>query len=86
MSIGKEFWACKIGSVETQAPTEMPELPEIRLILKTDDPENLEQILHNILMFRGKHITDAPGKEWFMTSPSEVEDIYKMIVKNAGSH
>ena len=83
---GKEFWACKIGSVETQVPSEMPELPEIRLVLKTDDPENLEQILHNILTFRGKHIADAPGKEWFMTSPSEVEDIYKMIIKNADSH
>ena len=80
---GKEFWACKISSVETQVPTEMPELPEIRLILRTDDPENLEQILHNILMFRGKQIADAPGKEWFMTSPSGVEDIYKMIMENA---
>ena len=83
---GKEFWACKIGSVETQAPTEMPEPPEIRLILRTDDPENLEQLLHNILTFRGKQIADVPGKEWFMTSPGEVEDIYKMIVKNPDSH
>ena len=79
---GKEFWACKIGSVETQAPTEMPEPPEIRLILRTDDPENLEQLLHNILTFRGKRIADAPGKEWFMTSPSEVENIYKNIMEN----
>ena len=85
-SEGKEFWACKIGSVETQAPSEMPELPKLRLVLRTDDAENLEQLLHNILKFRGKQIAEVPGKEWFMTSPSEVEDIYKMIVKNADSH
>ena len=80
---GKEFWACKIGRVESQTRTEMPEPPEIRLIFKTDDPENLEQTLHSILKFRGKYIEDAPGKEWFMTSPSEVEGIYKNIVGNA---
>ena len=79
---GKEFWACKIGSVETQVPSEMPEPPEIPFVLRTDDAENLEQLLHNILRFRGKQIADAPGKEWFMTSPSEVEDIYKMIMEN----
>ena len=79
---GKEFWACKISSVETQVPTEMPEPPEIRLILRTDNPENLEQLLHNILTFRGKQIANTPGKEWFMTSPSEVEDIYKNIMEN----
>ena len=80
---GKEFWACKIGRIESQARTEMPEPPEIRLIFKTDDPENLEQILHDILKFRGKHIADAPGKEWFMTSPSEVEGIYKNIMEDS---
>ena len=79
---GKEFWACKIGRIESPARTEMPELPEIRLIFKTDEPENLEQILHDILKFRGKHIADAPGKEWFMTSPSEVEGIYKSIMED----
>ena len=77
---GKEFWACKIGSVDSQVHTEMPEPPEIALIFKTDDPENLEQILHNILKLRGKHIADAPGNEWFMTSPSEAEGIYKNVM------
>ena len=77
----KEFWACKIGSVELQACPEMPEPPEISLIFKTNDPENLQQTLHSILKFRGKQIADAPGKEWFMTSPSEVEGIYKSLVE-----
>ena len=77
---GKDFWACKIDSAGSQVPTAMPELPEIWLIFKTDDSENLEQTLHNVLKFRGKHIEDAPGGKWFMTSPSEVEGIYKNLI------
>ena len=82
-SQGKEFWACRIGSTESQAGTAMPEAPEIRLILKTDDSENLEQTLHSVLKFRGRSIANAPGKRWFMTSPSEVEEIYKHIMGSA---
>lgn len=82
-SEGKEFWACRIGSVGSQVGTPMPELPEIRLILKTDDSENLEQTIHNVLKFRGRHIADAPEKKWFITSPSEVEEIYKNVMGSA---
>ena len=79
---GKELWACKISRVKPQVRTEIPEPPEIKFFFKTDDPENLEQTLHNILKFRGKHIADAPGKEWFMTSPNEIEGIYNNIMEN----
>ena len=77
---GKEFWACQIDKAGSQVPTTMPEPPEIRLIFKTDDSENLEQTLHNVLKFRGKQIQNAPGGNWFTTSPSEVEEIYKNVV------
>ena len=80
---GKEFWACKIGSVEPQVCLDIPEPPEIGLIFRTDDPKNLEQILHNILKLRGKQIADAPGKAWFLTSPSEAEGIYKNAIGGA---
>ena len=80
---GKEFWACKMGSTAPQVCLEIPEPPEIGLIFKTDDPENLAQVLHNILKLRGKQIADAPGKEWFLTSPSETEDIYKNVIGSA---
>ena len=80
---GKEFWACKIGSVAPQVCFDIPESPEIGLIFKTDDPENLAQILHNILKLRGKQIPDAPGKEWFMTSPTETEGIYNNVIGGA---
>ena len=79
----KDFWACRIDKTGSQVPTAMPEPPEIRLIFKTDNSENLEQTLHNVLKFRGRHITDAPGGNWFMTSPGEVEGIYKNVVGSA---
>ncbi len=81
-SEGKEFWACKIDSVESQVGDAMPEPAEVRLILKTDNFKNLEQTIHNVLKFRGRHIADAPGKKWFITSPSEVEEIYKNVMGN----
>ena len=80
---GRDFWACKIDKVGSQVPTAMPEPPEIRLVFKTDDSENLEQTIHNVLKFRGKHIGDAPDGKWFMTSPNEVEEIYRSLVGSA---
>ena len=77
---GKGFWACMISRNESQMRNEMPESPEIGLIFKTCDPQDLEQTLHNILKFRGKSIENVPGSKWFMTSPSEVEEIYKNII------
>ena len=79
----KDFWACRIDKTGSQVPTAMPEPPEIRLVFKTDDSENLEQTLHNVLKFRGKHIEDAYGGNWFMTSPGEVEEIYRNVVGSA---
>lgn len=78
---GKKFWPCKIDSVESHDRTEMPEPPQIGLIFKTDDPENLKQTIYNVLKFRGKHIEATSGKKWFTTSPSEVEGIYKNLME-----
>ena len=81
-SEGKQVWACGISSVRSQIGTAMPEPPEIKLILKTDDPENLERTLQNVLKFRGKQIENAPERKWFTTSPSEVKEIFKNIMGN----
>lgn len=86
-SKGEKVWKCKIGKtkhreadgrVRGQA-TGLPESPKIGLHIKTDWSKEIEDIIHNILKVRGKHITDAPGTEWFLTSPSEVEEIYEFI-------
>ena len=96
-SKGEQVWACKIGKtihneadgrIRSQA-TGLPERPMIGLHIKTDRPKKIEDIIHDILKVRGKHIEEAPGREWFLTSPSEVEEIYNFIGeisrKNASS-
>lgn len=86
-SKGEKVWECKIGRtkhdkadgrIRNQA-TGLPERPMIGLHIKTDWPKEVEDIIHDILKVRGKHIADAPGREWFVTSPSEVEEIYNSI-------
>ncbi|MDE0085978.1 MAG: GIY-YIG nuclease family protein [Candidatus Poribacteria bacterium] len=86
-SKGKKVWECKIGKTIHGKPqarigeqtTGLPESPKIGLHIKTDRYEKIERILHDILKVRGRYVDGAPGKEWFLTSPSEVEEIYKSI-------
>ena len=91
-SKGEKVWACKIGRtihsevdtrIKEQAGTALPETPKIGLHIKTDKHEKIEQIIHDVLKVRGKHMENAPGREWFLTSPSEVEEIYKFIGKGS---
>ena len=46
-------------------------------IIKTDALNLMESTIQNILKLQGKQKQDAPGKEWFITSPSEVETVYE---------
>jgi len=86
-SKGEKVWECKIGMTIhgvadgriKEQTTGLPEVPKIGLHIKTDKHEKIERILHDILKARGKYIDAAPGREWFLTSPSEVEEIYKFI-------
>lgn len=87
-SQGESSWPCKIGKTEgdtverinIQVGTALPEEPEIALSIRTNQPSKLEETIHFILTERGKCKEDAPGTEWFVTSPGEVEDIYINII------
>ena len=59
--------------------TGMPEKPEVSIVWRTDRPEAAERLLHELLKFRGKHKLDAPGREWFRTSPDEIRQIIECI-------
>ena len=68
-----------VDNVEKRVGTQgtgNPEKPAIALEFKTDHPRELESALHAILKFRGRHVTEAGGKEWFKTNPDEVKRIY----------
>lgn len=85
---GQSIWECKIGRTDKdplqrifgQAGTCYPELPHIALIIKCSNSLQLESALHNILKLRNRWIENAPGTEWFLTSPAEAELFYHMIV------
>ncbi len=86
-SRGESVWECKVGRtdngpvfrVRSQATTAIPENPEISLIIRTDAPREIETAIHAILAARGKRKETAPGTEWFITHPSEVEEIHAFI-------
>lgn len=84
---GKNYWHCKIGMttkdvfdrIYSQTGTCYPEKPFLALIINCDDALKLEKTVHNILTMNNKQIKDAPGKEWFLTSPEEIISIYNSI-------
>ncbi len=85
---GQSAYPCKIGETEdTPAERVRKQLnestfqyPVIGLTIRTNNPEKLEKLIQIHLELRGKHKKDTPGKAWFMTSPREVEQIYKSFM------
>lgn len=85
---GESSWPCKIGRTDHnpiqriigQAGTCYPELPHIALIIYCDDSNVLEAVFHNIMKVKGLWMADAPGKEWFITSPDEIKAIYASVL------
>ena len=87
-SKGEVVFPCKVGKTKglaidrvlSQSGTALPEYPEIGLSIQTDTPKDLEDLLHGALRLRGKQITEAPGVEWFLTNPKEIEEIYTFLI------
>lgn len=81
------IWECKIGRTNNdpiqrvfgQAGTCYPEKPHVALLIHCNDSEVLESALHSILKYKGRWLQQAPGSEWFLTSPYEVENIYNTL-------
>jgi hypothetical protein len=90
---GRDTWDCKIGftagnvsvRILGQAPlTSMARLPKVGLVIKTDDAKGLERVLHYMLDEAEARIDDAPGTEWFVTSPKRIADWYDAYSKAVG--
>lgn len=81
------YFACKIGRTDTdpiqrvysQMGTCFPEKPHIALVINCENSLELETALHAVLKFKHKQMSNSPGKEWFLTNPQEVEEIYYSI-------
>lgn len=68
-----------LARIKTQV-TAMPEQPIILGTYEHHDPTSLERALHSVLNLRGKRKTDAPGAEWFMTTPDEISALIQMVL------
>ena len=84
---GEETWVCKIGSsqypdpvhrIRDQMKTGMPESPEIPLVIRVNQHKKMETAIQKSL----PPAPDAPGKEWFLTNPSQVEEIYNRLIQD----
>lgn len=64
----------------TQQVTAIPEIPEILGTFPHPDNVNLERALHAILTLRGKRKKDAPGAEWFVTTPAELTQLIELVL------
>lgn len=80
----KPVWPIKVGMtalgdakirISEQQGTAMPEDPVVAYVRKTDNPLRLERLIHSVLFFRGQQVEEAPGNEWFVSSPAEVKAI-----------
>lgn len=84
---GESSYRCKIGMTNgdhqkrfaSARRTEEPEKRRIALVIKTDHPADVERLLHASLKLAGK-TADAPGKEWFITNPAEITELYNCLV------
>jgi hypothetical protein len=79
-----ERWPVKVGMtslgdtkirISDQQGTAMPEQPVVAYVRRSDTPLKLERLVHAVLFYRGRQLDDAPGSEWFSSSPEEVKSI-----------
>lgn len=79
-----ERWPVKVGMaalgdakirITDQQRTAMPERPVVAYVRRSNTPLKLERLVHAVLFCRGRQLDDAPGSEWFSSSPEEVKSI-----------
>lgn len=91
---GEDRWPFKIGSTKNVNPdprveeqvTAMAEQPKIEVVMRTENPKALEQLIHSILKKKQDiYIEDAPGKEWYRISPDiakKIKEAFEDFKKN----
>ena len=79
---GDANFAMKVGRTNRTAEDRvresigaLPERPIVGFVWRTDDSVSGEKVLHGTLAFRGWHLPDAIGNEWYLTNPEELRCI-----------
>jgi hypothetical protein len=79
-----ERWPVKVGMtalgdakirISDQQGTAMPEQPAVAYVRRSNTPLKLERLVHAVLFYRGLQLDNAPGSEWFNSTPEEVKAI-----------
>ena len=86
---GQKRWPCKIGKTTGSVyervikhGTHLPERPRIAFVLKITESNLWEQLLHLILKSRLQAIAEAPGREWFNTTPNRILRIMRGLFES----
>jgi hypothetical protein len=84
---GKNVWECKVGMTQTLpvetrifsqgVKTALSKMPEIALVIKTDNAPLLERAIHTALRQLDLVAPDSLGTEWFITNPQKIECWYR---------
>jgi hypothetical protein len=86
-------WSCKIGKSKNAAQrllsdgsrTFVAKSPEIGLMIRCDDAENVEKVIHYTLRRCQRSLKDSAGREWFETSPGQVANFYSQWVQSCAA-
>ena len=79
---GRTYGRTRGGPGRGQVGTALSERPRIDLVIRAHDARALEAALHAVLTLKGRLVAEASGREWFQTSPGEVEAIYETLAKS----
>ena len=60
----------------------MARFPIVGLVIRANDGHGLERALHFALDEAERRIDDAPGNEWFDTSPNHVKEWYQSHIES----
>lgn len=88
----KDVWECKVGMTQTLpvearifsqgVKTALSKMPEIALVIKTNNAPLLERAIHTALRQLDLVAPDSLGTEWFITNPERIESWYRVYFKN----
>ncbi len=83
---GNDRWLIKIGETDGRSPAMRhqdkaahSDFMHWHVALWGHDSKTLEGALHRALALRGRQ-HDAPGREWFLTNPHEIVELYQTLM------
>lgn len=82
-SRGESSWLMKVSTTSDSLENLMahhrgmlPEVPAVAIVVRTDDADLLQRLVHLVLDMRGRRSTSGGGNDWFVTNGEEISAIY----------